>query len=85
MLAFFVPSFAATAAEVEPLDAAAMRTRLFAAGERTRMTDIDRAVFLLVNAVPSVVRAAIQADPQGQADDRLKPRRPRSACAGAIG
>jgi AcrR family transcriptional regulator len=47
------------------------RRHLFAAGERTRMTDIDRAVFLLVNAVPSVVRAAIQADPQGQADDRL--------------
>jgi AcrR family transcriptional regulator len=47
------------------------RRHLFATGEQTRMTDIDRAVFLLVNAVPSVVRAAIQADPQGQSDDRL--------------
>ena len=47
------------------------RRHLFPAGEWTRMIDIDRAVFLLVNAVPSVVRAAIQADPQAQGDTRL--------------
>ena len=28
-----------------------------------RFNDVDRAVFLLVNAVPGVIRAAIQADP----------------------
>jgi AcrR family transcriptional regulator len=48
----------------------ACRRQLFA-GEPTRMTDVDRAVFLLVHAVPSVVRAAIQADPLGQGDERL--------------
>jgi AcrR family transcriptional regulator len=47
------------------------RSYLFADGQQTRMTDIDRAVFLLVNAVPSVVRAAIQADPQALGDERL--------------
>ena len=47
------------------------RRHLFANGEHTRMTDIDRAVFVLVNAVPSVVRAAILADPQGASDERL--------------
>jgi AcrR family transcriptional regulator len=47
------------------------RRYLFSVGERLRLNDVDRAVFLLVNAVPGVVRAAIQADPTGQNDARL--------------
>jgi AcrR family transcriptional regulator len=47
------------------------RRYLFSVGERLRLHDVDRAVFLLVNAVPGVVRAAIQADPTGQNDVRL--------------
>jgi AcrR family transcriptional regulator len=47
------------------------RHHLFAAGERTRSTDVDRSVFLLVHAVPGVIRAAIQADPEAHNDRRL--------------
>ena len=47
------------------------RRYLFSAVEGIRLTDIDRAIFLLVNAVPGVIRAAIQADPLGQDDARL--------------
>jgi AcrR family transcriptional regulator len=47
------------------------RRYLFLVGDRIRLTDVDRAVFLLVNAVPGVVRAAIQADPEGTNDARL--------------
>lgn len=36
-----------------------------------RHEDLDRAVFLLANAVPSVIRAAVSADPKAQADERL--------------
>jgi hypothetical protein len=36
-----------------------------------RPIDIERAVFLLVNAVPGVVRASVKEDPRGEADDRL--------------
>jgi AcrR family transcriptional regulator len=36
-----------------------------------RPLDIERAVFLLVNAVPGVVRASVKEDPRGEADDRL--------------
>ena len=43
------------------------RRHLFSASDRIRLTDVDRAVFLLVNAVPSVIRAAIQADAQARA------------------
>jgi AcrR family transcriptional regulator len=46
------------------------RRHLFAS-DRLRLTDVDRAVFLLVNAVPGVIRAAIQSDPLAQGDDRL--------------
>jgi AcrR family transcriptional regulator len=47
------------------------RRHLFSAGDTIRTIDVDRAVFLLVNAVPSVIRAAIQADPQASNDERL--------------
>jgi hypothetical protein len=47
------------------------RRYLFSVGERLRLNDIDRAVFLLVNAVPGVIRAAIQTDVTGQSDSRL--------------
>jgi AcrR family transcriptional regulator len=36
-----------------------------------RPIDIERAVFLLVNAVPGVVRASVKEDPRGEADERL--------------
>jgi AcrR family transcriptional regulator len=47
------------------------RRFLFSVSERSRFNDVDRAVFLLVNAVPGVIRAAIQADPTGQNDPKL--------------
>ncbi len=47
------------------------RRNLFAGGEPTRATDVDRTVFLLVHAVPGAIRAAIQADPAAQNDARL--------------
>ena len=47
------------------------RRYLFAISERIRPINIDRAVFLLINAVPSVIRAAIQSDPSAQYDERL--------------
>jgi AcrR family transcriptional regulator len=47
------------------------RRYLFSVSERIRLNDVDRAVFLLVNAVPGVIRAAIQADPEAQNDGRL--------------
>lgn len=36
-----------------------------------RPLDIERAVFLLVNAVPGVVRASVKEDPRAEGDDRL--------------
>jgi AcrR family transcriptional regulator len=51
--------------------AEACRRQLFSVDDRLRLQDVDRAVFMLVHAIPSVVRAAIQADPAGSADDRL--------------
>jgi AcrR family transcriptional regulator len=39
--------------------------------DRIRLSDVDRAVFLLVHAIPGAVRAAVQADPQGFNDARL--------------
>jgi AcrR family transcriptional regulator len=47
------------------------RRELFSASEHIRLNDVDRGVFLIVNAVPSVVRASIQGDPTGEADARL--------------
>lgn len=47
------------------------RQYLFVAHENIRCTDVDRAIFTLVNAVPSVARAAVQADPAGEQDGRL--------------
>ena len=36
-----------------------------------RPLDIERAVFLLINAVPGVVRASVRADERGEGDERL--------------
>ena len=36
-----------------------------------RHTDLDRAIFVLVHAIPGVIRAAVDADPEGKDDDRL--------------
>jgi hypothetical protein len=47
------------------------RHYLFAVDQHIRCKDIDRAIFMLVNAVPSVVRASVQADPGAVSDDRL--------------
>jgi len=49
----------------------ACRRQLFSVDDRLRLHDVDRAVFMLVNAIPSVVRAAIQADPAGASDEML--------------
>ena len=39
--------------------------------ESIRLEDLDRAVFLLANAVPSVIRAAVSADAEGASDENL--------------
>jgi AcrR family transcriptional regulator len=47
------------------------RRELFSAAEHIRLNDVDRGVFLIVHAVPSVVRAAIQGDPNSEGDGKL--------------
>jgi AcrR family transcriptional regulator len=47
------------------------RRELFSASQHIRLNDVDRGVFLIVHAVPSVVRAAIQGDSIGEGDARL--------------
>jgi AcrR family transcriptional regulator len=47
------------------------RRELFSASEHIRLNDVDRGVFLIVHAVPSVVRAAIQSDATGEGDTKL--------------
>ena len=47
------------------------RRELFSASEHIRLNDVDRGVFLIVHAVPSVVRAAIQSDATGEGDVKL--------------
>jgi len=39
--------------------------------ESIRHEDLDRAVFLLAHAVPSVIRAAVSTDPEGASDESL--------------
>ncbi|MDH5675578.1 MAG: TetR/AcrR family transcriptional regulator [Myxococcales bacterium] len=46
------------------------REYLFSSSE-TRPVDVERATFLLVNSVPSVIRAHIQADTEGAHDEGL--------------
>ena len=48
-----------------------MRQHLNSLRHQIRHQNIDRAVFLLVNAVPSVIRAAIESDPEGTNDAGL--------------
>jgi AcrR family transcriptional regulator len=47
------------------------RSYLHALRAQIRHQDLDRAVFLLVNAVPSVIRASVDADPKGDNDAAL--------------
>jgi len=47
------------------------RRHLFGVESSVPATEVDRSIFLLVHAVPSVVRAAIQADPRAEGDARL--------------
>lgn len=57
--------------EFEQTLAEVMRQHLNSLRAQIRHQNIDRAVFLLVNAVPSVIRAAIESDPEGQNDAAL--------------
>jgi hypothetical protein len=57
--------------EFEQTLAEVMRQHLNSLRNQIRHQNIDRAVFLLVNAVPSVIRAAIESDPEGQNDATL--------------
>lgn len=47
------------------------RDHLDALAHEIRLADLDRAMFLLAHAVPSVIRAAVQVDPEGRDDARL--------------
>jgi AcrR family transcriptional regulator len=49
----------------------ACRRELFSVRDRLRLGDVERAVFMLVHAIPSVVRASVQADPTGLNDHTL--------------
>jgi AcrR family transcriptional regulator len=51
--------------------ASSLHAHLSSLRHQIRHSDLDRAVFLLINAVPSVIRAAIEADPQGLSDKAL--------------
>lgn len=57
--------------EFEERLADASRSYLRGLRQSIRHADVDRAIFLLVNAVPGVIRAAVQADPEGREDDKL--------------
>jgi hypothetical protein len=47
------------------------RSFLFSADQPIRAIDVDRAIFLIINAVPGVIRAAVQNDPEGTGDPVL--------------
>lgn len=47
------------------------RGHLFSDCPCVRLTDVDRAVFLLVNAVPGVIRASLQANPGAMGNEGL--------------
>jgi AcrR family transcriptional regulator len=57
--------------EFEQKLAEQVRGRLHTLRHEIRHQDIDRAVFLLVNAIPSVIRAAVEADTEGKGDTLL--------------
>lgn len=48
-----------------------IRTHLHSLRHQIQHTDIDRAVFLLIHAIPSVIRASVEADPEGHSDAML--------------
>jgi hypothetical protein len=48
-----------------------IRTHLHSLRHQIKHQNIDRAVFLLINAIPSVIRAAIEGDSEGADDDAL--------------
>ena len=49
-----------------------IRRHLQSLRHQIRHQNIDRAVFLLINAVPSVIRAAIEGDSEGVNDPLLR-------------
>ncbi|HEX4352026.1 MAG TPA: TetR/AcrR family transcriptional regulator [Polyangiales bacterium] len=48
-----------------------IRTHLHSLRHQIKHQSIDRAVFLLINAIPSVIRAAIETDAEGREDSTL--------------
>jgi AcrR family transcriptional regulator len=57
--------------EFEQTLADVIRTHLQSLRHQIRHQSIDRAVFLLINAIPSVIRAAIEGDSDGHDDSML--------------
>ncbi len=57
--------------EFEQTLSSSLHAHLSTLRHQIRHADLDRAVFLLMNAVPSVIRAAIEADPEGLSDATL--------------
>jgi AcrR family transcriptional regulator len=57
--------------EFEQTLADVIRTHLHSLRHQIRHQSIDRAVFLLINAIPSVIRAAIESDTDGHDDSTL--------------
>jgi AcrR family transcriptional regulator len=57
--------------EFEQTLADVIRTHLHSLRHQIRHQNIDRAVFLLINAIPSVIRAAIESDSEGADDSAL--------------
>jgi AcrR family transcriptional regulator len=58
--------------EFEQTLADVIRRHLQSLRHQIRHQNIDRAVFLLINAVPSVIRAAIESDAEGANDSALR-------------
>jgi len=57
--------------EFEQILADVIRKHLQSLRHQIRHQNIERAVFLLINAMPSVIRAAVENDPDGSNDDAL--------------
>jgi AcrR family transcriptional regulator len=57
--------------EFEQTLADVIRTHLHSLRHQIRHQSIDRAVFLLINAIPSVIRASIEGDSEGNDDSAL--------------
>ena len=53
------------------LERESLRNHLGTLRHQIRHQNLDRAVFLLINAIPSVIRAAVETDPEGKNDRML--------------